>query len=450
MDQSYDLIVIGSGTAAQVVTARARKRGWRVAVIDHRPFGGTCALRGCDPKKLLVSGEEAIDTVRRMKPHGIDGEVCLDWPKLMAFKRSFTDPIPDKQARHYAELGVDAYNGLARFVAPDRIEIEGREFVGRHILIATGASPVPLGIAGEEFVSTSDEFLELELLPRRIVLIGGGYIAAEFSHLAARAGSQVTIIQRGARLLPQFDESVVGWFMPSFDALGITVHTGHTVDSIRQTGEGLVVRATSPNGSPITVIADLVVHAAGRAPELTSLNLPAGDVAVDHGRLRLTSGLQSVSNSRVYAAGDAAGSGPPLTPVSSHDARVVAANMLDGASAQPNYRGVPSVVFTVPPIASVGLSEVDARARGLRFNVNAASVPEWFTARRLNESVYAYKVLIEEDTRVILGAHLVGPNADEVINLFALAIRSELTAEALSDTMFAYPTAASDIGSMLA
>ncbi len=123
--------------------------------------------------------------------------------------------------------------------------------------------------------------------------------------------------------------------------------------------------------------------------------------------------------------------------------------MLDGADARPDYRGVPSVAFTVPPIAAVGLSEADAHAKRLRFRVNAASVPKWFTAQRLNEAVYGYKVLIEEDTDVILGAHLVGPSADEVINLFALAMRNGLTAQALRDTMFAYPTAASDVGYML-
>lgn len=450
MIEPYDLIVIGSGTAAQVAIARVRKRGWRVAVIDHRPFGGTCALRGCDPKKMLVSGEEALDAVRRMKTHGVSGDVRTDWPALMAFKRSFTDPVPGKQARHYADLGVDAYHGFARFTAPDQIEVGGRELVGRHILIATGASPVPLGIAGEELVSTSDQFLELETLPRRIVIIGGGYIAAEFSHLAARAGARVTILQRGPRLLPQFDETVVGWLMPSFDALGIIVHTGLTADSIGQTDDGLTVRAAYPDGKQIEVAADLVIHAAGRVPELGALDLAAGDVAVANGRLTLTSSLQSVSNPRVYAAGDAAGIGPPLTPVSSHDAKVVTANMLDSADARPDYRGVPSVVFTVPPIAAVGLGEADARAKGLRFRVNAASVPEWFTARRLNEAVYGYKVIIEEDTDAILGAHIVGPSADEVINLFALAIRSGQTARTLSDMMFAYPTAASDVGYMLA
>jgi glutathione reductase (NADPH) len=449
MSESFDLIVIGSGTAAQVAIARVRERGWRVAVIDHRPFGGTCALRGCDPKKMMVSGEEALDAARRMRSHGVEGELRIDWPALMAFKRSFTDLIPAKQAGHYADIGVAAYHGLARFSAPDRIQVAGCELVGRHILIATGASPVPLGIPGEELVSTSDDFLELETLPRRIVLIGGGYIAAEFSHLAARAGAQVTILQRGARLLPRFDRDVVGWLTPSFDALGITVHTGVTANSVTRTGEGLTVGAASANGAQIDVIADLVIHAAGRSPELATLDLAAGDVAVDQGRLQLTNGLQSVSNPRVYAAGDAAASGPPLTPVSSHDAKIVSANMLDAADASPDYRGVPSVAFTVPPIAAVGLTEADANAKGLRFRVNAASVPKWFTARRLNEAVYGYKLLIDQDSDLILGAHLVGPSADEVINLFALATRNGLTAKALRDTMFAYPSAASDVGYML-
>ena len=249
--------------------------------------------------------------------------------------------------------------------------------------------------------------------------------------------------------MPQFDEALVGWLMPSFQALGIPIHTSATVTSVSKTSDGLQVDATSPTGRPLTVAADLVIHAAGRVPELASLNLLGGDVAVEHGRLKLTPGLRSVSNPRVYAAGDAAGVGPPLTPVSSHDAKIASANMLDGADAQPNYQGVPSVAFTVPPIAAVGLTEANAHAKGLRFRVNCASVPTWFTARRLNEKVYGYKVLIEEDTGVILGAHLVGPGADESINLFALAIQNGLSSKALRKTMFAYPTAASDIGYML-
>jgi len=446
---SYDLIVIGSGTAAQVAVAKVRAAGWSVAVIDHRPFGGTCALRGCDPKKMLVSGEEAIDAAKRMAGHGVEGALTIDWPGLMAFKRSFTDPIPAKQEHRYAELGVETFHGLARFAGPGTIEVDGRVLQARHVLIATGARPVPLGIAGEELVSTSDDFLELERLARRIVLIGGGYVAAEFSHLAARAGAEVTILQRAPRLLPQFDPDLVGWLMPRFEELGIAIETGATVTRVERSRDGLLVHASHSGAPDLAVSVDLVVHAAGREPDLGALDLAAGQVAVHDGRVQLTEHLQSVSNPRVYVAGDAAGVGPPLTPVSSHDAKVVAANLLDGPSHRPDYRGVPSVAFTVPSIASVGLSEDEAHRQGLKFRINAGSTAQWFTARRLAEPVYGHKVLIEETTDRVLGAHLVGPHAAEVINLFGMAIRHGLTAADLRSTMFAYPTGASDLSYML-
>lgn len=448
MSQPHDLLVIGSGTAAQVASARVREAGWRVAVIDHRPFGGTCALRGCDPKKVLVSGEEAVDAIRRMKGHGVEGEAHINWPALMGFKRSFTGPVPEKQEKRYADQGIDAFHGAARFTGPDTVAVDGQELKARHILIASGARPVPLGIPGEEHVATSDDFLELESMPARIAFIGGGYIAAELSQLAARAGAKTTVFQRGARMLPQFDADLVGWLMESFAALGIDVRSGTAVRRIERTGDGFLVHAGA-DGQEQAVAADLVVHAAGRIADLDALDLAAAEVALDGGRLKLNEFLQSVSNPRVYAAGDAAGSGPPLTPVASHDGRVVAGNLLDGNRHRPDYRGVPSVAFTVPPIAAVGLGEQEAMAQGLRVRVNSEKVPGWFTARRLAEPVYGYKTLVDEGSGCILGAHLVGPGVDEMINLFALAIRHGLTAAALKDTMFAYPTGASDIGHML-
>ena len=199
----------------------------------------------------------------------------------------------------------------------------------------------------------------------------------------------------------------------------------------------------------MTFEADLVVHAAGREPALGRLDLNAGDVATKNGRLVLNEYLQSVSNPRVYAAGDAAQVGPPLTPVADHDGGVVAANMIEGNRYRPSYAGVPSVAFTIPPIAAVGLREAEARARGLRFRVSMAKVSDWFTARRQGEPTYGYKVLVDDASDWLLGAHLVGPGVDEVINVFALAIRHGITATDLRSTPFAYPTGASDIGSML-
>lgn len=156
---SYDLIVIGTGTAAQVAAGRVRKGGRSVAVIDHRPFGGTCALRGCDPKKMLVSGAEAVDLSRRMHRRGVAGNLRIDWNELIAFRRSFTDPVPSKREEGFAEHGIDAFHGMARFTGPDTISVEGNVLKGRHILIASGARPVPLRFPGAEHAITSDAFM---------------------------------------------------------------------------------------------------------------------------------------------------------------------------------------------------------------------------------------------------------------------------------------------------
>jgi glutathione reductase (NADPH) len=448
MTRRYDLVIVGTGTAAMVAAMRLRTAGWSVAIIDFRPFGGTCALRGCDPKKMLIAGAETLDSVVRMHGHGVAGDVRIDWPALIAFKRTFTDPIPQKHEHSYAERGIDTFHGCARFTGQKTISIDGTTLEGRHFLIAAGAEPVKLDISGEEHLATSTDFLDLKNLPRRIVLVGGGYIAAEFSHVATRAGAQVTVLQRGERMLKHFDLDLVGWLMEKFRAIGVDVRTRTAVEAIEKTDTGFTVRV-STEGNSSTLEADLVVHAAGRAPALEPLDLNAAGIAVENGRLRLNEFLQSVSNPAVYAAGDAAGSGPPLTPVSSHDAKVVVANLLEGNRHQPNYLGVPSVAFTIPPIAAVGLGEAQARERGLKFRMQTQKASDWYTARRVAEPTYGFKVLVEEPSERILGAHLVGPHADEVINVFALAIRNGLTAKDLKATMFAYPTGASDIGYML-
>jgi len=397
---------------------------------------------------MMINGAHALDHARRMHGKGVTGEVSLDWPELMGFKRSFTDPVPEKQERRYADKGIDTYHGRARFTGPNTLDVEGQSLEAENILIASGAEPIPMGIPGEEYLITNEGFLTLEKLPKKIVLVGGGYIAAEFSNLAARARAEVVVLQHGAQMLKHFDPELVGWLMASFKEAGIQVHTGTQVEAIEKSGEGYRVQAAS-GAQKLQFEADCVIHAAGRAPDLDALNLEAAGVATEGGKLKLNEYLQSVSNPAVYAAGDAAQIGPPLTPVSSHDAKVVVANLLEGNHQVPNYQGVPSVAFTIPPIASVGLSEAQAREQGLKFSLKSELASGWFTARQAAESVYGFKVLVEQESGRILGAHLVGPNVDEVINLFALAIRHGLKADDIKSTMFAYPTGASDIGYML-
>lgn len=449
MTKQYDLIVIGTGTGASGVASRCRSAGWSVAVIDGLPFGGTCALRGCDPKKVLVGATEAIDHPRRMRDKGIGGgEPTIIWNDLIKFKRSFTEPVPEMKEKNFAKSGIEAYHGRAKFSGSNSVEVGGEVLVGRFIVIAVGAVPIRLGIPGEEYIITSTEFLELDHLPRRIVLLGGGFIAAEFAHIAARAGAQVTVIEQADRMLASFDPELVGWLMEKNQQLGISVHLKTRVSAIEENDGICSIHATA-NGKDELFKADLVVHAAGRVPDLNPLDLAAAGVESENGRLRLNEFLQSVSNPSVYAVGDAAMSGPPLTPVSSHDAKVAADNMLNGNHQKPNYFGVPSVAFTIPPIASVGLSEKQAREKGGKFRMKSEKASNWYTARHIAETTYGFKVLVEEGTDRILGAHLIGPHVDEVINVFALAIRKGLTAEDLKTTIFAYPTGASDISYMV-
>ncbi|HEY1991954.1 MAG TPA: NAD(P)/FAD-dependent oxidoreductase [Gammaproteobacteria bacterium] len=444
----YDLVVIGTGAAATSVATQLRAAKWRVAIVDHRPFGGTCQLRGCDPKKVLRSGTAARDYAERMRGHGLVGDTRIDWPALMAFKRSFTDLVSGQKRKSYREQGIEAYRGWARFTGRNSLDLGGTAVEAEHMVLATGAEPVKLRIPGEEYLLDNQGFMALEHLPKRIVMVGGGYIAAEFSHIAARTGAQVTVLQQGKQMLTQFEPELVAWLMGSFEALGIDVRTGTSVESIEKAGDAFKVHASS-SGKQRSFAADLVVHAAGRKPDFAPLDLAAADIALEKGKLKLNGYLQSVSNKAVYAAGDAAQAGPPLTPVAGVDAAVVAANLLTGNRQKPDYAAVPSVAFTLPPIASVGLSEETARSQGKKFRVNCRRAADWFTAKQEAEPVYGYKILIQERTGKILGAHLVGPHVDEVINVFAFAIRHGHTAQELKDTVFAYPTGASDIASML-
>lgn len=449
LDNTYDLIVIGTGTAASVIASACRKAGWSVAIIDHQPFGGTCALRGCDPKKMLVAAAEVMDGVRRMgEKDVIAGQVRIDWPALQRFKRSFTAPVPEQREQAYARQGIEALHGRAKFAGRNSVTVDGRTLTAPHLVIAAGAEPVRLQIEGFEHLSLSDDFLDLEQLPRRIVLVGGGYIGFEFAHIAARAGAQVTIVNRGDHPLAGFDPDLVALLLQRTRALGVVIHLGHTVKAVRRRDDTVVVEAEGPNGR-VDLEADLAVHSGGRAPALAALDLDAAGIDHADGRLKLDQHFRSVSNQAIYAAGDAAGGPLPLTPVAALEAHAVVDNLLGRKGATVDYTGIPSAVFTLPPLARVGLLEAEARKRGLAFRIKHASVPGWYTARRVNEPCYGYKVLVEEGSGRILGAHLIGPDAAEVINLFAFAMRSGLTADAIRHATFTYPTAASDIESML-
>jgi glutathione reductase (NADPH) len=448
---TVDLIVVGTGSAAQSVAYPCREAGWSVTVIDSRPFGGTCAQRGCDPKKVLVGVAELVDWTRRMQGNGLAApESALVWSDMIRFKRTFTESVPSSTESGFREAGILTVKGRAQFVGPNSLQVDGETHEARHVVIAAGAEHAPLGIRGEENLLTSTGFLELGELPRRVAFVGGGYIAFEFGHIAAQSGAAVQILHRGERPLEGFDADLVGYLLAATRDLGVDVQLRTAVIAVEKRGDEFVVR-TQCGDVQGEIVCDLVVHAAGRVPEIDDLALDvAGVERVDKGGVVVNDYLQSVSNPAVYAAGDAVASGHlPLTPVAGMQGDIVATNLLKGNGRTPNYEGIPSVVFTTPPLARVGLDEAAAHAGGLHFTVKQDDTSGWYTSRRVALAHTGYKTLVEDGTERILGAHVLGLHADEVINIFGLAIRKGLTTSDLKDMVFAYPTSASDIGYML-
>ena len=450
MTTNVDVIVLGTGSAAQNAAYTCRASGWSVAVVDSRPFGGTCQLRGCDPKKVLVGVAELVDWSRRMQGKGVSAPgQSISWSEMMRFKRTFTDPVPADTERSFAGAGITMRHGRAHFVDRTSVQVGGDTLVGRHVVIATGARHAPLGIPCEELLTTSTQFLELDNLPPRIVFVGGGYIALEFAHVTARAGAQVQVLHRGAHPLKQFDPDLVSMLVQATRELGVEVRLNTAVAAIERLDGHLLVRARTGEQEH-TVEADLVVHAAGRVPEIDDLDLEVAGVAHEKEGVLVNEYLQSVSNPAVYAAGDAVKSGGfPLTPVAGMQGDIVARNLLEGNRHTPNYTGIPSVVFTTPPLVRVGLLEEAARAQGLRFTTHHEDTSGWYSSRRVALPHTGFKTLVEEGTGRILGAHLLGLHAEETINLFALAIRAGLRASDLKQMVYAYPTSASDIGYMV-
>ncbi|WP_291383487.1 NAD(P)/FAD-dependent oxidoreductase [Demequina sp.] len=447
---TYDLIVIGAGMAGIGAANKCASQGWSVAIVDELPYGGTCALRGCDPKKILRRGAEIIDSARLMQGKGIDPQgLTINWSDLMGHKHGFVDSMPQSVEAGLAGNGVDTLHGSARFTGRHRLDIDGVSHEAAHFLIASGARPRPLDFPGHDHLVDSTQFLDLKELPRRILFVGGGFVSFEFAHIAARAGSATTIVDRGARPLKGFDPDLVELLVARGASAGVDVRRATTIAGVTKTAAGFQV-SVERSGTPETIECDLVVHGAGRTPDLTRLDLDAAGVAWDDHGVTVAGHLQSTSNSAVYAAGDAANTaGMPLTPVAVFEGKVAASNMLNGAATVPDYTGVPTAVFTIPELVRVGLLEREAREQGLDIDVRYRDTSGWYANYRIGETTAASKILVDRSTDLIVGAHLLGPEYGELINTIAMAMKWGLTTRQMKSASAAYPSVGSDLGSML-
>jgi glutathione reductase (NADPH) len=446
----FDLIVIGTGSSGTAAASRCARAGWKVAIADALPYGGTCELRGCDPKKVLVGAAELVDWSSRMSGSGIAGETRIDWPALMRFKRSFTEPVPPAREASLRELGVTTYHGAARFTGRSTMTVADEPLQANHVVLAAGARPASLQLAGEEHLITSTDFLDLERLRPRVAFIGGGYIAFEFAHLSARAGATPVILQRGPRVLTGFEPKLVDELVEVSKSIGIDVRVNTAVSAIEKRENGFIVRGAI-GAEEIAIECDLAVHAAGRVADLDELDLEAGGVERTRKGVGVNEFLQSRSNPAVYAVGDCADAGGlPLTPTAALEGDVAARNLLEGNRHTLDFSGLASIVYTIPSLGMTGLTEEQARDRGFEFTVHEADTTLWYSSRRVRARRSAYRIVADKRTGRILGAHVLGPHTEELVNVLSLAVRAEIPAQRLAEVLFGYPTASSDISNFLA
>ena len=447
--KEYDVFVIGTGTAGKSVAYDCAAEGMKVAIADNREFGGACSQRGCDPKKVLVGITEAIHLSENLEGKGIVSVPKVDWAALQKFKSTFTDAVPAATERDLKKAGIEMYHQSPKFLDENTLSVEGKTVKAKKIIIATGQKPMELKIPGRNFLKISDEFLELEELPENIVFVGAGYIGMEFAHIAARCGAKVTVVEFGPRPLSPFEAEIVEYLTKASEELGIKFIFNARVSAVEKLQKNYRVSFVK-DGKTESVDTRMVFNTAGRVPAIDELDLDKGNVSFEKGGISVNEFLQNTTNKSVYACGDVSASGSlPLTPTSSQEARVVSLNIRKGNNTKMDFPPVPSVVFTIPQIAAIGMTEEEAKEKGYNYVVEYKSVPKWFNAKRLNDKVYAYKTIVDKDRNIVLGAHIIAAGAGEMINLFVLAICGKLTTENIKAMIFAYPTWGNDIKGMV-
>jgi len=450
--REFDAVIVGSGTAGQTAAYDLQEKGLKVAVVEKsdRP-GGTCALAGCQPKKWFYEVTETVAKSKHLTGKGVAKAAKGVWATIQKQKSSFTARIPAETVKGLKEAGITFIKGNAGFMDPDTLAIDKKPVKADHIILATGARPMALPFEGSQYLATSDDFLELKRLPRRIVFVGGGFIAFEFAHFAARLGLpnvRIDILEVADRPLGPFDPEMVGLLVAASGEEGIRVHTGIHITSIQKKANETIIR-THPRR---TFKADLVVHGAGRIPNVEFLDLEAGNIDYSKKGITVDGGMKT-SHPRVYAIGDCAAT-IQLARVADYEAHVAAKNILAerglAESARIDYQSVPAVLFTYPQYGMVGKTETALKQEGIPYRRSFKKNLEWPTYKRIGLKHAAYKILAGMDNR-ILGAHFLSDNTGGLVHTIKLAMVNGISAEELyrQGIMSPYPTRESDLIYML-
>jgi glutathione reductase (NADPH) len=445
----YDVFIIGIGVAGQTAAKICVEKGLKVAMADNRAFGGTCAIRGCDPKKVLMQFSELIYKSQLLMNHGVSKIPEINWKDVQKFKSTFTDPVPVSTEKKLSGLGIEYYHQSPVFQDENQILVEGKLISADTFVIATGMIPRNLNIKGNEYLSKSDDILNLKKLPKTATFIGSGYVGMEFACMMATMGSKVTMIEQGPKPLKQFDEFLVEKLIKYLETIGITFIFNAEVTSVEKLKKNFKVNFKL-KGKDKSVKSRKVFNTAGRVPSIEMLDLSKANVKSDNSGVLVDDYLQSISNPDVYACGDVSSKSLPLTPLSGLQGYIVGNNIIKSKSKKFEVPCIPSTVFTNPNLSSVGYSEVEAKKRYKNVKIYKGDASDWYSAKKENNPVYAYKILVNERTNEILGAHLLSSEANETINLFSLAIQQKMTVTEFKKQMFTYPSYSNDLKSMMA
>lgn len=441
---SLDLIVIGAGSGGVACARRAGAYGARVAICEEVRVGGTCVLRGCVPKKLLVYASHVAEEIADAAGYGWSiPSPAFDWPRLIRNKNAELDRLNGIYEKMLGDASVPVLRGRATLIDAHTVEVAGERRRAERILVATGGRPWMPAIPGVEHAIDSDRALDLESLPERMIVAGGGYIAVEFAGIFRSLGVEVTVVIRGDRLLRGFDADLARHLEQEMRRGGVTVRTGSRIAAIRESAQGLV--AETEGGDALET--DSVFLALGRRPNTRGIGLEEAGVRLrDNGAVAVDEELRS-SVPSVYALGDCTDR-RNLTPVAIAEGRALAETWFNDNPCAVTHENVATAVFSQPPIGAVGLTEEEARRVFADVAVYRSSFRPMKNTLSGNPGRALMKLVADGDTGRVLGCHLIGPDAPEIVQGVAIALKCGATKAQFDDTMAIHPTAAEELVTM--
>jgi glutathione reductase (NADPH) len=439
----YDLFVIGAGSGGVRAARVAAGFGARVAIAESDRPGGTCVIRGCVPKKLLVYAAHFRDDFDDAAAYGWTGEATFSWPTLIANKDREIARLEDIYRTLLKTAGAALIDGHATLADRHTVRVGGRSVTAAHVLIATGGQPFRPAIPGAGLAITSNEAFQLPALPGRVLIVGGGLIAVEFGGIFNSLGAKVTLANRGEQILRGFDDDVRRHLHDEVVRKGLDVRLHSNLTRIERRADGTLLAALTTGGRAELVEVDAVMFATGRRPATAGLGLEAVGVALDAQGAVSVDEYSTSSVPNIHAVGDVTDR-MVLTPIAIREGEALATTLFGGRRVAIDHRNVPHAVFSQPPVGTVGLSEAEAVAACARIEVYATTFrPLKYTLSGRNERTLV-KLVVDEASQRVVGAHMVGPDAPEIIQGLAIAVKAGLTKDQFDATVALHPTAAEE------